>query len=144
MRLGQYRIDETLSSHGLHMVCRARGDDDARVILKILSEEALTPARAAALRQGYSLMREIDHPRVAAVKSLERVNGQLALVMHDVGGRTLADRLAEGALSQSEALHIAIATAEALAAIHDANVIHGDVTPRNLIVGEGPDEVVVE
>ena len=60
--------------------------------------------------------------------------------MELVEGPTLADRIASGPVSLSEALSIARQVAEALAAAHEQGIIHRDLKPANIKVR--PDGIV--
>ena len=49
-------------------------------------------------------------------------------------GATLKQRIADGALSLTESLDVAIQTAEGLAEAHRAGMVHRDIKPANLMV----------
>ena len=55
-----------------------------------------------------------------------------ALVLELVEGPTLADRIAQGAIPDDEALRIAKQIAEALEAAHERGIIHRDLKPANI------------
>ena len=56
----------------------------------------------------------LNHPNIAAIYGFEDSGSTHALVLELVEGRTLADRIAKGALPLDEALPIAKQIAEAL------------------------------
>jgi hypothetical protein len=60
------------------------------------------------------------------------------LVMPRLEGPTLAEVLAEGPLPLGDACFIAIALAEALDASHQANIVHRDVKPANVMLHRWP------
>ena len=68
------------------------------------------------------------------IYGIEEAEGTRALVLDLVEGPTLADRIAQGAISGDEALPIAKQIAEALEAAHEAGVIHRDLKPANIKV----------
>ncbi len=77
-------------------------------------------------------MADLSHPAVAQVYGIESWRGRAFLVVEYLAGGTLADRLRRGPLPEREAVSIAAALAAALAALHDAGYLHGDVKPSNI------------
>jgi serine/threonine-protein kinase len=76
----------------------------------------------------------LNHPNIAAIYGLERSGAATALVMELVEGPTLADRIAQRAISVDEALPIAKQIAEAVEAAHEQGIIHRDLKPVNIKV----------
>ncbi|MFY1678828.1 serine/threonine-protein kinase [Streptomyces sp. WMMC905] len=77
----------------------------------------------------------IDHPCVVTVHDVVIEDGRPWLVMELVNGSSLGDRLAEGTLDTREAARIGLAVHGALAAAHEAGVLHRDVKPDNVLLG---------
>jgi eukaryotic-like serine/threonine-protein kinase len=79
----------------------------------------------------------LSHPSIVAVFDAgEDDDGGPYLVMEYVEGRTLSRELAgRGLLPPAEAVSIAIACAESLAHAHQRGVIHRDVKPGNVLLG---------
>jgi len=72
-------------------------------------------------------------------------DGLFCLVTPHVEGRPLAERLAREQLSPREAVSIASAVMQALAAVHRQGVLHRNLTPSSVVVrgGDEGDEVVL-
>ena len=82
------------------------------------------------------VLASLNHPNIAAIYGFEKSDDTQALVLELVGGPTLADRVARGAIPVEDALSIATQIAEALEAAHEAGVIHRDLKPANVKVRE--------
>lgn len=66
------------------------------------------------------------------------------MVMERLRGGTLHDRLTEDAqLTTTFAIELATQLTAALSAAHAAGVVHRDVKPSNIVLHEGPDDVLV-
>ena len=77
-------------------------------------------------------MANLSHPAVAQIHGIESWRGRAFLVVEYLAGGTLADRLRRGPVPEGEAVSIAVTMADALAALHDAGYLHGDVKPGNI------------
>src|SRR6478672_5812629 len=133
-RLGPYAILSLLGSGGMGEVYRARDTKLGRdVALKILPD-AFThdPERLARFRREAQVLAALNHPHIAAIYGLEEIDGQQVLVLELVDGGTVADRLANGALTVDDAVAIARQIGEALEAAHERGIIHRDLKPANV------------
>ena len=134
--IGHYRITEQIGEGGMGVVYRARDTKLNRdVALKVLPDLfAEDPDRLARFQREAQVLASLNHPNIAQIHGLEEANGVRALVLELVEGPTLADRIAQGAISVDEALPIAQQIARALEAAHEAGVIHRDLKPANVKV----------
>jgi serine/threonine-protein kinase len=99
----------------------ASGDDHAEIAARFERE-----ARVAA---------QLHHPHVVSVYDAGSDGDTLYLVMELVDGDTLSHRLSRGDFpSTAEALEIVAQAADALAAAHEAGIIHRDIKPGNLLL----------
>jgi serine/threonine-protein kinase len=135
-RLGPYEIVSALGAGGMGEVYRATDTKLKRqVALKILpSSLATDPDRLARFQREAEVLASLNHPNIAAIYGLEDADGVKALVMELVEGPTLADRIAQGAISIDEALPSAKQIADALEAAHEQGIIHRDLKPANIKV----------
>jgi serine/threonine protein kinase len=134
---GRYRLEEPLGAGGSAQVWRAvdtrSGETVAvkRLHPLIFADEA---GRERLLRE-FRALRDLDEPHVVRVRDLELTEDDGALILDYIAGPSLATRLAEGPrLSTAEAVAIALDVAAALAAAHEAGMVHRDVTPGNILL----------
>lgn len=73
------------------------------------------------------------HPNVVAVFDAGEEDGAPYIVMERLPGRTLADEIAAGPLSNFEVRDLALAVLSALEAAHAAGIVHRDVKPGNVL-----------
>ena len=94
-----------------------------------LRERTLREARAAA---------SIDHPQVTTVHDVVEEDGRPWIVMEHVPSRTLSEVLRDrGALPVVDVVRIGLDVLAALDAAHRAGIVHRDVKPANVLVGDG-------
>ncbi|MGW2815201.1 serine/threonine-protein kinase [Streptomyces sp. NPDC001415] len=145
---GRYRLVSRLGHGGMGTVWRARDevvDRDVAVkeprVPDHLGERERATVHLRMQREARAAAR-IDHPCVVTVHDVVMEDGKPWIVMELVRGQSLADRLQEGTLDVREAARIGLAVLGALAAAHEAGVLHRDVKPDNVLLGRG-DRVVL-
>ena len=141
-----YEILETIHRTDLIKICRARRlSDGLDVVVKTLEPEYPSRQQVAELRREFQVLERLQKvPSVIRAYALESYgNGNVALALESFG-RSVADQIAaEGrrSLPLGRALALAAAVAEALGQIHELDVIHKSVIPRNILVGSRPDAI---
>jgi serine/threonine protein kinase len=141
----RYRLRSQLGGGGMGAVWLARdellGRDVAvkQVLVPAGIDAALAQAnRDAAMREGRIAAR-LSHPHAVAVYDMVLDGGQPWLVMEHLPSVSLAALLHDRrVLPIVQVAQIGAQVADALAATHAAGVIHRDVKPGNILIGEGP------
>lgn len=75
---------------------------------------------------------KLSHPSIVTILDLD---GE-TVVYEQVEGSTMRERLAHGPIAPGEIAKIATELGNALSAIHDASLFHGDVRPENIILSK--------
>lgn len=95
-----------------------------------------TPRDLAArdrLRREAAALSCVDHPHVVRLRTVVGAGDDLVLVLDHAGGGSLAGLLATRRLRAGEVVTVAVPLAGALAAVHARGLVHGDVTPANVL-----------
>src|SRR5690349_24854476 len=100
-------------------------------------EDLVHQHRQRALREGRIAAR-LSHPHAISVYDVATDGGQPWLVMEYLPSRSLAQVLHEDGLLRPDVVaQIGAQVADALAATHAAGIVHRDVKPANVLVGQG-------
>jgi hypothetical protein len=103
------------------------------VALKRLRAGADLAARDR-LRREAAVLAGVDHPHVVRLRSVHGDGDALVLVLDLAPGGSLARLLAtRRRLTPGEVVTVAVPLAQALAAVHAQGLVHGDLTPANVL-----------
>ena len=128
---GKFRITRRLGSGGMGTAWLARDLRLERdVAVKTLT--GVSTSRLMGLKPEAWAMATVSHPAVAGIYGIESWRGRPFLVVEFLPGGTLADKLRRGPLPAPRAVSVTTLLADALAALHEAGYLHGDVKPSNI------------
>ncbi len=85
-------------------------------------------------RRDLGALARLSHPAILTVDEIGEVDGQPYGVTEAVEGRTLATLLADGPLPEASLVPLASALAGALAELHRHGIVHGMVTPHQILI----------
>jgi serine/threonine protein kinase len=139
---GRYRLTERIGSGGMGTVWRAV---DELVEREVAVKEPRLPGdpQDAAHQRAYNrLHREaraaarVDHPGAVAIHDVVVEDGLPWIVMELIRGESLHEVLQRGALPPAESARIGLAVVGALKAAHAKGIVHRDVKPANVLLGQ--------
>ncbi|XYH93372.1 serine/threonine-protein kinase [Sorangium sp. So ce1128] len=138
---GRFLIDRLLGRGGMGEVWAALDATLERpVAIKIIHRALAGEARYAErfLRE-MKLVARVAHPNIVRLYDAgATADGRLFMVMERIFGVALREMIAGGArLDVVRALHYAIQIADALSTAHEAELVHRDVKPENIVVSAG-------
>jgi serine/threonine protein kinase len=133
-RVDRFVLERMLGAGGMGNVWLAHDETlDRHVALKLVRNGNAAAGERMRLREARGLAR-IAHPNVIAVHDVGEHEGRVWLAMEFVPGRTLRDCANE--LETERVLAHWIAAGRGLAAIHAAGLVHRDVKPDNVLLGD--------
>jgi predicted Ser/Thr protein kinase len=137
--IGGYVVLEVLGRGGSGAVYKVRADDGGVAALKLVDAREDDVALQRLAREVHALQ-TVRHPAIPEILDAEVDGGDNFVVFEFIPGVSLFDHVQRnGALRGEELAALAERLASALEAAHAAGVVHRDVTPANVMMGDhGP------
>ena len=137
--LGQLSQDDTGTTYKTYQASLHRP-----VAIKILADQyASDPAVAARFRQEAPSIVGLHHPNLPQVYEAGEVDGLLYILMEYIEGETLQDHLQGTPLTLSNCAMVVAQLADVLGYLHRQGIVHGDLTPANILIPPTKDRLVL-
>ncbi len=132
---GGFQLGAEVGRGGVAIVREAKHADGRDAVIKVLERTAFNPwqvhqlfARSARLAQGFT------HEGLPRILGFERRGDRSFLAMERLRGGTLSDRVVAGTRVQGAAFEELLRQLlDAAAYLHERAIVHGDLTPRNVM-----------
>lgn len=134
--LGDYEVLGRLGSGGMGTVYKVRSTLTQRIeAMKILlSSLDHQPDVADRFLREIRISAGLDHPNIACMRTAQRIDNQLLMIMEFVEGSTLADVMRKGPIGLNTTLSYISQALSALDYAHARGVIHRDIKPSNIML----------
>ncbi|MEV6209588.1 serine/threonine-protein kinase [Kitasatospora sp. NPDC051914] len=140
-RIGRYTVARRLGSGGMGEVFLAYSPAGAPVAVKLIRTDRLDPVTRARFEKEARVARDVVGTRgVARFLDADPYADRPWMAMEYVAGHTLLETVDEaGILPELLVASLGALLAEGLGAVHTAGLLHRDLKPQNVILGEyGP------
>src|SRR6266516_5690776 len=134
--IGHYKISKRIGTGGMGDVYLATDMTAGRkAALKLLPTQFTGDAeRMKRFQQEARAVVGLNHPNILTVYEIGADSSLRYIASELIEGETLRQRLGRESMQLGEAVEIAIQVAGALAAAHEAGVVHRDVKPENIML----------
>lgn len=144
-KIAHFEIIEKLGSGGFGSVYEAQDKRlDRRVAIKFPRMDKMTAKYARVFIREAQAAAQLNHPNIVSVFQVGRDDEQVFIVSELIRGTTLNEWMIEEKPDSIKLSKMLAKIARALHAAHEANVIHRDIKPRNILVDANEEPYIAD
>ena len=134
LNLPDYQVFEQIYESSSSQVYRGiREQDNLPVIFKIFTTDSPSAQTIGQYKLEYEITKRLISNFVINVYGFIQHQNKLIILLEDIGGKSLANFLSTNKFDLIERLNLAIQISEGVGQIHEANIIHKDINPSNIV-----------
>ncbi len=135
-RIGHYKLLSQIGQGGMGEVYLAHDSRlNRRVALKLLPAYfTRDEQRVRRFEQEARAASTLNHPNIIVIFDIGQVEDVHFIATEFIEGQTLRQRMSGAKLTAEEVLDVAVQTASALVAAHQAGIVHRDIKPENIML----------
>jgi Nif-specific regulatory protein len=118
-----------------------RQRDRLPVIIKTLISDSPSERDLAGLRREYQILQNLQVEGVVKAYGLEKYHNRLALILEDIGGEPVRSLIDAHRVDFGTFLKIASLLSQTVGDLHRHQIVHRDITPKNIIVNASEGKV---
>jgi len=131
----RFHLESVVGEGAFSTVWRGRDTQLDRIVAIKVLKETLDPAASERFVREARVMGALSHDNLVGLHDVIEIEGRPAIVMEFVDGRPLSE--IEGIPDRGDAVRWVREAARGLDAAHRQGIVHRDVKPANIIVGNG-------
>src|SRR5437763_660448 len=134
--IGDYEIVDILGTGGMGKVYKVRNTISDRVeAMKILLPNLDADQELAErfLRE-IKVLASLQHPNIAGLRTAQRVNNQLLMIMEFVEGSNIENIMRQNRIALQDCISYGSQVLSALGYAHAHGVVHRDIKPPNIML----------
>ncbi|NND98626.1 MAG: serine/threonine protein kinase [Pirellulaceae bacterium] len=145
-RLNHFFLDELIGGGGMGAVFRAHDEQlDREVAIKVIPFAGDDPDLQRRFRNEAQSAAKLDHPRIARVFDVGNQDDWYYIVFEYIRGTNIRDLVSStDVLRIDDAVFYTCQVAEALQHASDRGIVHRDVKPSNVLIGDDRDVKLVD
>lgn len=128
-----YVLENLIGKGGMSHIWLAKSKEDQKVVVKVASE---TPEASERLRFEAELLAKLSHEHIIRYVDSFDVSTLPVLIIEFARGSNLERAAAGVSLDENDAMVRTLEMLLAVDYIHSVNVVHRDIKPKNIIVGD--------